>query len=133
MNEKYWIQINWTFPREGWSTVSNEIPDLEKAFTALKNKSNLSRVCAPLRIIDDEGNVHGRYHIECDWRLPGCLWRRTQEQAYKLWEDAGKPNSDGKDFWFEAERQLIEKQDEGIREGDFTEEEKRQYFWYSGV
>lgn len=31
-----------------------------------------------------------------------------REKAYLLWEEAGKPLSDGKEFWLEAERLVSE-------------------------
>lgn len=30
----------------------------------------------------------------------------VREKAYLLWEEAGKPEGDGSEFWFEAEKQL---------------------------
>lgn len=120
----YKVQINWRFPDEnGWATVSKEVSTLEQALKKLEYDSNLARVCAPLRVIDDDLVVHARWNTECDWRLPGCLWRRTQERAYKLWKDANPSDNDSEKFWFEAERQLLEEQDNGLREGDFTQEE----------
>ena len=30
----------------------------------------------------------------------------VREKAYSLWEEAGRPEGDGLEFWVEAERQL---------------------------
>jgi Protein of unknown function (DUF2934) len=34
----------------------------------------------------------------------------VEEKAYQLWIDAGKPECDGKKFWYEAEKTLNNKQ-----------------------
>jgi hypothetical protein len=31
-----------------------------------------------------------------------------EERAYHLWIEAGRPEGDGKEFWFEAEKQINE-------------------------
>jgi hypothetical protein len=31
---------------------------------------------------------------------------KVREQAYLLWEEAGRPEGDGAEFWFQAEQQL---------------------------
>jgi hypothetical protein len=32
----------------------------------------------------------------------------VRERAYLLWEEAGRPEGDGVDFWVQAEQQLLE-------------------------
>lgn len=34
--------------------------------------------------------------------------KKVRERAYYLWEAAGRPTTDGKSFWFDAENQLLE-------------------------
>lgn len=38
----------------------------------------------------------------------------TAEVAYKLWEDAGCPQCDGKEFWYKAEAIVAERCNKGI-------------------
>lgn len=33
---------------------------------------------------------------------------RVRDRAYQLWDDAGQPEGREQEFWFEAERELIE-------------------------
>jgi len=120
---EYKLQINWHFPEERhWATIG-EFSELTKGLARLKHDSDLSRVCAPLRLIDEANVVHQRYYPEYDYRLQGCFYRNTKQLSHQLWEKAGSPECDGTEFWFEAERQLNEVADTGLREGDFTEEE----------
>ncbi len=127
----YKVQINWKFPYEsGWDDLSNVcFPTYQKAFDKLSHASNLSRVCAPLRVIDDNNNVILRYFPAYDDRLPGALHRRTQEVAYDLWDKAGRPECDGTEFWSAAELYMAHNRDFGFRLGNFTEEEINLYSW----
>jgi hypothetical protein len=33
---------------------------------------------------------------------------RIRDRAYQLWEDAGQPQDREQEFWFQAERELVE-------------------------
>jgi hypothetical protein len=126
------LQINWCCTntpewKSEWTTVG-EMSTLEKALKRLKFDSDLSRVCGLLRVIDETGFVHARYNPELDYRLPGCFWRRVQKRAYQLWEESNN-NESQEYFWLRAERQLLEEKNEGIFEGDFTQEELDMNDW----
>ena len=123
------VQINWGHPNleNDWSTVG-ETPTLERALKKLEYDSGLARIVAPLRVINETNYVYARYNPELDWRLPGCLWRRTQERAYQLWEKSNK-NESSDYYWMLANQQLLEEKNEGILEGDFTQEELNMYEW----
>ncbi len=42
--------------------------------------------------------------------MPEVYEDEIRARAYKLWEEAGKPDGGMDDFWFEAERQIREEQ-----------------------
>ncbi len=82
--------------------------DFERANKSFLRHCNLARVIWLSRLIDSNGVIHKRYDPERDMRLPGCRWREIERRAYYLWESAGKPESDGVEFWLEAEKCLEE-------------------------
>jgi hypothetical protein len=38
---------------------------------------------------------------------PEIYHRLTELRAYKLWEEAGKPENRSDEFWFRAEKQIV--------------------------
>ncbi len=98
---------------KGWETrvpfhsgTPQEFDTLERAVKILEHDADLSRWIWPLRVIDSDGNVYRIYEPEDDTRLPGCRWRKIQRTAYDLWEKAGRPHGDGRQFWHQAEAEL---------------------------
>ena len=88
--------------------VNNSVYEsLETAIKRLRHSSNLSRVCCPLRIIDETGKVYALYDPEEDMRLPGCRWRATERESKALWEAAGRPEGRDEEFWLKAESELL--------------------------
>ena len=108
------LQSNWDLDRKesGWrpSKAWRQFDDLDHAIRSLRHDANLSRCVSDLRVIDDNGKVYAKYETEQDMRLPGCRWRTIQRNAHALWKSAGKPESDGVEFWLEAEEQIDENQ-----------------------
>lgn len=103
------------WPEEEWKPINPKFDGhdcLEKAIVSFENYINLFRVICPARIIDSDGIVHRIYDIEQDTRLPGCRWRVIRRNAYYLWEKAGRPVSDGVEFWEKAVATLQE--DNGV-------------------
>lgn len=104
----------WRKMRESDRFGSSCFDTLEMALYSLKMRADLTYLVIqdcmiwPMRIIDTYGRVYANYDPEDDIRIPGCRWRITQRKAYKLWELAGCPTSDGLEFWYEAENKLIE-------------------------
>lgn len=118
---KYMVQSNHGYhqdfeppPIDQWHTISSdraghqEFDHLETAINEFTINSNLARCIWPMRIIDSDGIVYRKYDPEMDTRLPGCRWRLIQRNAYFLWVNAGCPESDGREFWEQAENGLQE-------------------------
>ncbi len=99
---------NKSYDHPGWHNLGNGTTDLDQALQSFVRHCNLARVIWLSRLIDSTGEVHKRYDPQRDMRLPGCRWCEIQRRAYCLWEAAGKPESDGLDFWYQAENSLEE-------------------------
>lgn len=101
-------------PDEGWETICpigsspQEFVELDQAVRVFELNASLARMIWPMRLIHESGCILRYYNPELDERLPGCFWRLNQ-RAYSLWEAAGSPPSDGKEFWYEAKK-LIERE-----------------------
>lgn len=117
---KYLVQSNhagwpWESPPEhGWKTISSEraghqeFDSLDVAIQVFERNVDMARCIWPMRIIDTEGKIYQVYDPEADTRLPGCRGRIIEKNAYYLWEAAGRPESDGEEFWLRAEKELPE-------------------------
>lgn len=81
---------------------------MDNAMTGFQRHTSLARMISPSRIVDSSGVVHAVYDPEKDTRLPGCRHRIISRLAYGLWEDAGRPDTDGVRFWLRAEKSLVE-------------------------
>jgi len=97
---------NWDCDPSFWETIQKT--SLDAAIRILDKRSNLARCIWPMRVIDEKGHIYCVYDPEQDTRLPGCRWRQIRRNAYALWEQNGKPESDGVEFWLEAEATLEE-------------------------
>jgi hypothetical protein len=110
----YTLEINWSLARteDGWepSPAWRRFPELSRAVRALRLDADLARVVCDLRVVDENGKVYAVYETEKDMRLPGCRWRAIERNAYCLWEAAGKPESNGVEFWLRAESEIDENQ-----------------------
>lgn len=101
-------------PEDGWEKLDKgEFPGyehLDQAIEALKFNSNLAHIIRvrPLRVIDTGGTVYASYNPDFDTRLPGCRKRLIQRHAYFLWEAAGRKPGNDQEYWFQAERELVE-------------------------
>jgi hypothetical protein len=102
----FMYQTGWGVRFRGQFEDCQEYDSKERAVARLQHSSNLARVVCPLRVIDENGVVHAWYDPEEDMRLPGCRWRKTKLMAYFLWENAGRPVSDGMEFWLRAEAMI---------------------------
>lgn len=96
-----------------WKVFDN----LDRAINALKFDSNLSRIVCPLRVIDSNGKVYARYEPEEDMRFFGESQEDVNVKAYKLWEEAGRPTGDGKDFWYKAESLILKSKGVTVEHG----------------
>jgi hypothetical protein len=118
----YFVQSNWSYPlkEEAWQTINSqragncEFNDIESAMRTFEFTVNLSRVVCHVRLVDSDGKVYKTYDPDLDMRLPGSRYRAIQNNAYSLWEKSGKPAGEGKEFWYQAEKEIDEK-DWGVR------------------
>ena len=98
----------------GWATISSSraghqvFDTLEEAIRTLEFNASLSRCIWPMRVVDHQGHVYRVYDPYQDMRLPGIRRQKIQQEAYLLWEKAGQPVSDGREFWEQAESALEE-------------------------
>lgn len=120
----YMVENNWCInvSPEGWRNINSnwgksaKIEELDRAKDILKYRSFLFRSIVPMRVVDDEGKIYCVYDPNFDTRILTSKYRLIEKEAYYLWEKAGRPNSDGKEFWFQAQLNL--KESDGVFEVD---------------
>lgn len=59
---------------------------------------------------------------ECCGDTTCCLVEKVRERAYQLWQQAGEPDTDGSEFWFDAEAELAEQFADALTSGECTQE-----------
>ena len=96
------VQVKWGAEWE--SVMASRVGcDLDRCNRRFMLDTDLARIVCPVRIVDSVGHVYRYYDPEEDMRLPGPRWRKQQKIAYNLWEEAGRPEGDGTEFWEKAE------------------------------